>query len=477
MTQPTSPSTPATAADLGRLAREALRRRDYPEALRHLAALEGLAPSAANRLDIAFCHFHLGHLRIARDWYRRALELEPGNATAVNNLARVSAQLAELEIRDEKALSAETWNSLGQAQYNAGNFGLARKLFELATEADPDYITAYHNLGSLIRDQDIEPWIARLEQRPPNRAAHSPALQFLLARLYDRKGEYARAMALYKHANHLKYAEAPRAYDEARHGRLVDAIIGWFTPQRCAGLRERLAGLPLSPQPVVFVVGMPRSGSTLITRILAADPTVQDLGEAGFLLDCLNALIQRDGQGFPQVLDRLDDRGWLQLQQCYLQRIAQPGRLLVDKYLEGFLFLGLIAALFPGARAVHAVRERDDIMISCYKRMFPDGAPWSYDIPQMKHYYEAYRRLMAHWQAALPPGTIHDLVYRDLVEHPEREIPRLAAHCGLGPDLAERQFHRQPGLVKTASAQQVRRPIYRDALGSFERYRPYISFD
>ncbi len=476
----TSPHTnaPTSAiAELDRLAREAIDAKNYESALRHLLALETLAPNGRVRRDIALCHFYSERVRLARDWYRKSLELEPENSDGINNLARVSAMLGELEIRDEKVLEADTWNSLAQAQYNRGNFGLARKLFELATEADPDFIKAYYNLGILIRDEDVDAWIQRLEQRPPAGSESSPSFHFLVAGLYDRKGDYAKAMELYKQANDLKYRQDLKAYDEGRQDVLVGSIIQYFTAERIAALRQRTAALPLNPQRIAFVFGMPRTGSTLISRILAADPTVEDLGEAHFLIDCLNRVISRHDVPFVEAIDRLDDTGWQWLQQCYLARIGQRRALLVDKYLENFLFLGVIVALFPGARLIHAVRDRNDVMISCYKHMFPDGVSWSYNIGQMKHYYAAYLRLMEHWRAVLPPGIMEDFVYKDLVESPKTEIPRLEKHCGLGPGLAERQFHQRQGMVKTASAQQVRKPIYKDAVGSFERYRPYLSFD
>ncbi len=463
-------------AEFARLARAALARKDYREGLRLLNALEALSPRIGNRLSLSFCHLQLEELPMARDWCLKALELDPGNEKALNRLACLGALLGELEVRDEKALSAESWDALGVAQYHQGNFGFARKLFELAIEADPDSITAYFHLAELVREEDIDPWLARLKAHPPTGSEASPPFHFVLAILHDRKGDYRRAMELFKVANDLQYALSANAYNAEHHAHYADAIIRWFSAARLAELREQLAFLAPSTRRLAFVVGMPRTGSTLISRILSADPSVTDLGEAQLLPECISALGRRLHGTFPRILNYLDDSGWQRLQQCYLGQVSQGDGLVVDKNLANFHILGVVHVLFPGSRVIHPIRDRDDIMISCYKRLFAKGVHWSYNIGQMTHYYDTYLRLMRHWHEVLPEGAIHDVVYRDLVEDPQTEIAKLAAYCELGPELAERQFHQRRGVVKTASAQQVRKPIYKDALGSFERYRPYISF-
>ncbi len=464
-------------AEFARLARAALARRDYREGLRLLNAMEALSPRVGNRLSISFCHSQMEDLPAAREWCRKALDLDPLHRKGLNHLAQVGALLGVLEVRDEKTLSAETWNNLGAAQYQRGNFGLARKLFELAVETDPNWLPAYYHLAELIPDADIESWLARLDRCPPEGSQDSAAFHFTVATLHDRKGDYEQAIRLYKIANDLQCAHLPDAYDPDGHSKYVDRIIRWFSAPRIVELRERLARTVPTPRRAVFIVGMPRSGSTLISRILSADPSVTDLGEAGFLSDCLKALGRRLNESFPRVLNYMDDAGWRHLQQCYLGRAPEGDGPLVDKTLTNLHFLGLVHILFPDSRLIHSTRERDDLMISCYKRLFGhDGPPWSYNIGHMKHYYDTCERLMRHWHEVLPEGAIHDVVYRDLVEDPQTEIAKLAAYCGLSPDLVQREFHRQRGPVKTASAQQVRKPIYKDALGSFERYRPYISF-
>lgn len=465
------------AAALKTAARVALDAADHRRALSYLRALELIAPETDVLLNIGVCHYQLGEHEAAVDAFGRLLADQPTHEKALNNLAVVSAKLGRIEIRDEGRTSAVTWNAVALESYYRGNFKLARKLFDLAIETDPAYISAYYNMGDLIGDDELDDWVERVAALSPKSRPDQVAHAFLLADLQERRGDIEAAAALYARGNRLHGAENAGRFDIERHEALCRSIIDWFTPERVEQLGARLSGLDLDRRRIVFVVGLPRSASTLASRVLAADPSVVDLGEVVYLVGCVNAAVKPHPGGFPRALGAFSDGDWQAMQADYFNRVGYPGRVVVDKYLESFLFAGLIPHLFPGARIVHCVRNREDTLLSCYKHLFPIGVFWSCDLENIKRYDAAYRRLMAHWKAVLPAGTIHDLVYENLVADPEGQRAALLEFCGLSADAADSAFHERPAVVQTASAKQVREPIHGGRVGSYAAYRPYLSFD
>ncbi len=221
----------------------------------------------------------------------------------------------------------------------------------------------------------------------------------------------------------------------------------------------------------IFVLGLPRSGTTLVDRILSSHSAVESLGE---LPDVAMALMETtprhdDRLAFVAAAARADPAP---LRARILQRLAgwEPSRpLVIDKTPVNFLYVGLIVRALPAARIVHVRRDPLDVGYALYKTLFQTGCPYSYDLADIGRYIGAYRRLMAHWRALLP-GRMIEVDYEALVDDLPGEARRLVAGCGLAWEDACEAFHlnRQPS--STASAAQVRRPLYRDSLGLWRRY-------
>jgi hypothetical protein len=231
----------------------------------------------------------------------------------------------------------------------------------------------------------------------------------------------------------------------------------------------------------VFIVGMPRSGSTLIEQILASHPDIFGVGERADFPQALGQLVLRNGGAASDLaaITALSAEQFALLGADYLRRLrdatggnaageTRPYRRITDKYLANFAYLGLIHMALPNARFIHSRRAPVETCLSCFSRLF-DDVPFSYDLGELGRYWRAYDALMAHWVRVLPPGVMLEVRYEDVVADVEGQARRMLAHCGLEWDRACLSFHTKKRLVLTESAVQVRRPIYPT---SVERWRP-----
>jgi hypothetical protein len=224
----------------------------------------------------------------------------------------------------------------------------------------------------------------------------------------------------------------------------------------------------------VFVVGMPRSGSTLVEQILASHPLVFGAGE----LVALPGLVTGRSSPYPDFVPGLTPAALARLGRLYLERLPEvpTGCLrITDKLPGNFLYLGLIHLILPNARIIHTVRDPVDTCVSCFSKLFHHDLKFSFDLGELGRYYRWYQALMAHWHRVLPPGTILDVRYEAVVEDLETEARRLIASCGLAWDERCLDFHRTVRTVRTASAVQVRQPLFRSSLERGQRYRACLA--
>jgi len=263
--------------------------------------------------------------------------------------------------------------------------------------------------------------------------------------------------------------------------RMVRATLGWdadaadrqmaataqiFTPALLAGSR---GGIP-SDLPV-FVLGMPRSGTTLIEQILASHPSVHGAGELATLGRLAN------GIGFPGAVPRLSAEDFTALGRRYLDRVeplAAGKSRVVDKMPGNFLFAGLIRLILPNARIIHCRRDPVDTCLSCYMKLFSGEQGFTYDLTELGRFHQGYQRLMAHWRDVLPPENFIEVDYESVVEDLEGQARRLIAFCGLDWNPSCLDFHQNTRAVRTASVTQVRQPIYKSSVGRWRRYQDHL---
>ena len=322
-----------------------------------------------------------------------------------------------------------------------------------------------------IKARDVVALDAALEALAPEALDEADRLQlhFALGKAYADLGRPAEALDQLQRGNALRRQRS--GYDETATLALFDRIEAVFTPELVRAGRD--AGLA-SPLPI-FVVGMPRSGTSLIEQILASHPDVVGAGELRAIADAVAGLAYPES--LPTLVETDGLRGFARDYLARLSGLAPSGQRVVDKMPGNFLNLGLIHLALPGARILHIRRDPIDTCLSCFMTLFAHGHEYSYDLAELGRYWRAYDRLMAHWHRVLPPGTILDVDYAAVVGDFDGEIRRVLAFCGLAWDDACRDFHRTARPVHTASAAQVRRPLYRKPQGLWQAYRGLLGFD
>jgi hypothetical protein len=263
---------------------------------------------------------------------------------------------------------------------------------------------------------------------------------------------------------HFLRANAARrrsiTYDENDTLRSFRRIAETFTPS----FFQARQGCSASSARPVFIMGMPRSGTTLIEQILASHPHVFAAGELSALEDAVNAVLASDGELRPDAMLAAECDRLRAVAQRYLDAVAQvappDAERVTDKMPANVRLAGLIHTILPNAKMIHARRNPVDNCVSIFSLNFAGDMPWAYDLGDLGRYYRAYEGLAAHWRAVLPPESMIDVHYEEVVADLETQARRIVAYCGLDWDPACLEFYKTERPVKTASATQVRKPIY-----------------
>jgi hypothetical protein len=244
-----------------------------------------------------------------------------------------------------------------------------------------------------------------------------------------------------------------------------------------ADLMARRSGIGCASSVPVFVIGMPRSGTTLVEQILASHSKVFGAGELPDLSNAVARLRVQDGHAFPEIVPLLSDRQLRQIGENYaasISSLAPAAERITDKMPLNFFFAGLISLALPNARIIHVRRDPVDTCFSCFSTLFTGEHRVAYELSELGRYYRAYENLMEHWRRVLPAGAMIEVQYEKVVADLEGEARRLIAHCGLEWEDACLAFDRTERAVRTASVAQVRRPIYRSSVGRWQRYQLHL---
>jgi tetratricopeptide (TPR) repeat protein len=499
----------------------ALRDLGRPEdAVRHFERALALRPELAEaHNNLANALRDLGKLDEAVAPYRRALSLRPQYAEAHNNLGAVFQDLGKLEqaaacchlALSYKPEFAEAHYNLGNALQGLGRLEEAVACFQRALALQPQYLEALNNLGNALRDlgrlddamesygralahrpafaqahynrsgvktfrtgdpelKALEVLVAEAEAIPPREAIY---FHFALAKALEDVGDYRRAFEQMRIGNELKRRQI--SYDGKAVARFFQRIAEVFD----AAVFERLGGAGDPSSVPVFVLGMPRSGSSLIEQILSSHPQVHGAGELSNLHIAAGAL-SADHRSFnyPEYVPALDGVRLQRLGQSYLAglpAVAAGKTRIIDKSPANFLYVGLIRLILPNAKIIHSIRDPLDTCVSCYSILFTSGSPFSYDLAELGRYYKSYTELMAHWHSILPARTMLDVGYDHVVDDLEGQARRMIDYCGLPWDDRCLEFEKNRRAVRTASSVQVRKPLYRTSLERWRRYEPWLS--
>jgi tetratricopeptide (TPR) repeat protein len=461
---------------------------------------------ALNALGVAL--YNLGRYQEAEQRYREAIDINPEYANALVNLAAVlqanpevaepllrralkinpkypgaramlgvtllsSGHEHEATIAFRKALKLSPKDpialfGLAQIARAEGRFDDAQSLLKRTLEISPKMPTAWAALSATRKmtpaDSD---WFATAEEIAGSRVPlwEESQLRFAMGKYCDDVRDYERAFANYRRGNELLKSVAEK-YDRQAHSRSVDDMVRILTRETLASITE---GGSASAKPV-FVLGMPRSGTSLAEQIIASHPAARGVGEPDFWLKAARAHHDEIRQAVLSLPTRR------KLAEDYLRLIEHrypDAQRVVDKTPANSDLMGVIHSVFPNARIIRMRRDPIDTCLSCYFQNFSTGMHFTMDLGDLADYYRIHQRLMNHWCRALPPGTILEVPYEDLIADQEAWTRKILDFVGLEWDERCLAFHETKRSVVTASAWQVRQKIYRDSL---ERWRNYERF-
>jgi tetratricopeptide (TPR) repeat protein len=443
---------------------------------RALAAAMPNVADAYHRLGIAaICR---GERSLALELTRRALACRPDFTDAHTNLAVMLLDGEEpAQAFRHFRLAVETrpddpvlYANLANYMRDLGRMGEEARLLAHALSLTPWDLDLHYSLAASstfvpgdFRLVMLEEMAAR-ESRLDSRSRLN--LHFALAKAFEDLGQPDRSFQHQLSGNAVKRAAIQ--YDEAKMLDSFGRIKRVFSPD----MLKRLPRAAVSSELPIFVLGMPRSGSSLVEQILASHPQAVGAGELPDLPTLARDLGPDQGPFFPEFVERMGAADLQALGDAYvsgLRRRDARALRIVDKQPENFRLIGLIHHCLPGAKIVHTRRDAVDSCLSIYSKLFSAEMGYAYDLGEIGRYWRAYEDLMAHWRAVLPEGSFLDIDYEALVADQEGQTRRLLEFCGLEWDEACLQFHRTDRPVRTASAAQVRKPLYSSAVG---RWRP-----
>ncbi len=443
--------------------------------------------------DFAKAHFNLGNalrdlgqLEGAVASYRMTLKINPDLIEAHINLGNALRGMTQLDgaltcyrhALKIKPDYADAYINIGVALKEQGLLDEASQSFESAIAINPDSIDAHFNLSLLKTYRNGDPHLAMLE-RPLDKLERVPQetrvrYWFALGKIKEDMGRYDDSFAAYREGNRLQHASLTR--DDLAEAALLNDITSIFSREFFAAHHPFL---PSNKTPI-FIVGMPRSGTSLLEQILSSCTGVHGAGELTDMRDVVTvAMPEALAENFPGAVYRLSTAEFHRMGEEYIQRIwrrAPDATHIVDKMPANFFYFGMIHLMLPNAKIIHASRDPMDSCFSCYSHLFEGkNQSFTYDLETLGRYYVRYAKLMAHWRAVLPPDTMLEVRYEDMVADTEGQARRLLAYLGLPWDDRCLAFHQNKRVVSTASAAQVRRPIYKTSVARWRRFADQLA--
>jgi tetratricopeptide (TPR) repeat protein len=473
-----NPSHAAALCGVAALSLAADRPRDAERLLRHALRQSEHLPLAYRGLAPAL--LGLGRLIEAEAATRYLARIEPKSPQTWVTAAGVAIRLmrqAEAIDAYERALELRPQEaglrmSIGHLQKTLGRRAESESSYKTALVMDPGRAEAYWSLADLknytFSDDEICA-MQRLIDSDPRGPSNEAQLNFALGKACEQRHRFREAFAHYARGAELRRREAP--FDAAQFERRCARIRAFFDAAFFAAHR----GSGDSSRAPIFIVGLPRSGSTLVEQILASHSAVEGTME---LLNVLNLVREFDDMAptrdaYPEAVASASPERFTELGRRYLEQTAPLLRLdrprFTDKLPNNFSHIGLIHAILPGATVIDVRRHPMDACFSTFKQYFAEGPNFSYDLEDLGRYYRCYLALMDHWDVVLPGKVLH-VRYEELVRSPEVGIRRLLEHCALEFEPGCLAFHQTQRAVRTASAEQVRQPIYTSAVGHWRHF-------
>jgi predicted Zn-dependent protease len=415
------------------------------------------------------------------------LASEPRNPSFRSLKAAILAGIGEYEraiqiyeqVLAEYPNQARIWLSYGHALKTAGRQQDGVRAYRRTIELEPNLGEAYWSLANLktfrFDAEDLERMRAQLA-RPDLESGARHHFHFALGKALEDAGDFAASFEHYRMGNALRRSEI--SYDAARNREHVARSQAVCTRQFFAAR----AGVGAPAADPIFIVGLPRAGSTLLEQILSSHSQIEGTMELADLAIIARSLVEKNEQGvpvrYPEVLEKLEPGEFQALGEQYLARTRVQRKtaapFFIDKMPNNFAHVGLIHLMLPHAKIIDARRHPLGCCLSGFKQHFARGQTFTYELAEIGAYYYDYVELMAHVDRVLP-GRVHRVLYERLIEDTEGEVRRLLDYCGLQFEPSCLRFYENERAVRTASSEQVRSPIFRDAVDQWRHYEPWLA--
>lgn len=477
---------PTDVAALRMLAEVAARLRRYPDAQRLLERCLELAPGfEAARHNYATVLNRQGNAAAALEQVELLLASEPRNPGYRNLKGAILANLGDYHgsarlyaaVLQEFPRQPRVWLSYGHSLKTSGQVAESVAAYRLAIEKQPTLGEAYWSLANLktYRFTDAEVAAMRAALRRPELDGEDRLhFEFSLGKVLEDQGAYEESFTHYAAGNALRRKSHP--YRAQHQTQLVQEAQALFTSDFFA--ERRGWGCP-APDPI-FILGLPRAGSTLLEQILASHSRVEGTMELPDITRIARDLSERAGPGgeFLPALKSLGEAEVRALGESYLRTTRAYRKtgapLFVDKMPNNWLYVGLIHLILPNATIIDARRHPMGSCFSCFKQHFARGQNFTYALEDLGRYYRDYVALMDHYDSVLP-GRVHRVFYEPIVTDTDSQIRQLLTHCGLPFEEACLRFYANPRAVRTASSEQVRQPIFHEGLEHWRHYEPWLT--
>ncbi len=440
--------------------------------------------------DLGVAYHQAGYLSEAIAACEQALEERPDYPLAAKDLGQLYMETGNIEQAIscyEHALRlqptyADAHTCLASALIEKGHINEALAHYREAVRVQPDFVHAYYNLSQLASEGKYFFSPAEIQQlRALVRNEKLPTLNrsvaaFALGTVLDTQGAYDPAFEAFVQANAFRriYQRAmKRVFDPEQHRAYVDEVIATFDHEYFS----RVQGWGTDTELPVFILGMPRSGTSLVEQILASHPAVYGAGELKEIPRLTDGTPNDSSHTSPRPLAFTRCAMVHEVSAPYLEQLTQLAATkrasrVTNKNLTNVLYLGLLATMFPRARIVYCRRDARDVSLSCFFQNF-HYMDFSWSLDDIACYYGQYERLMEHWRSVLPI-RIHEVCYEDLIANQEGVSRDLVAHCGLKWDERCLAFHKTRRAIRTASTNQVRKPLSTKSIGRWKHYEAHL---
>lgn len=496
-----------------------VQQQEFKQAIEYLKSAIKLDPTfVAANCNMGFALLGLNQYNDAQFYFKNALQYNTDYAEANYGMAKLYFYKYDFAISESYILKAisnnpqqmEFYRLLAEIYYEQGNHTQALMYLNHALSIDSKLASLYICKGSMLMEmgeiseaeaqflkiandeaidtrllvhyslvqlRKIEPKnsyfksLLSIANNPQEVSPDKlPYVYFALGKCYDDINEFSKAFTYFTQGCNLKRKRI--TYDIAEQIKLTKNILNNISKETIEYLRRfsNPSNLP------IFIVGMPRSGTTLIEQILASHPSVYGAGEIPFLNNLIQSSMDDNSirlypENILQLLPHIMTEKYLE----HLQRISSTASHITDKMPFNFIAIGLIHALFPNAKIIHVKRGAIDTCLSCYTKLFSQGHYYSYDLTELAQYYNCYERIMNHWRDILPPYAWLDIEYENVVNDLETEAKRLIAYCDLPWDTACLEFYQSKRKVRTASFMQVRQSVYNSSVNRWRRYEKELA--